>query len=77
MKKLKSIREFKIEDNEGPEKKRDKKYLSKFSYRTKLISRKCPSGMMLGTPSFADKKGQRAILKYLKKDVVGLLPNTL
>lgn len=56
---------------ESLEEKRERKYLAKFSYRTKLISKKCPTGRSMGTPAHADNKGQRAILKYLKTDEVG------
>lgn len=67
--------EFQVETEVVPkslEEKRNKKYISKFGYRTKLISKKCPSGMMMGTPAFADSKGQRPILKYLKIDEVSI-----
>lgn len=71
------MNEAKLVEDPQSEKKRDQKYFSKFKYRTKIISRKCPSGKMLGTPSFTDKKGQRPILKYFKKNVVGIfIPNT-
>lgn len=52
------------------EDKRNRKYLAKFAYRPKLICKKCPTGMMMGTPSFPDAKGQRTILKYLRNDEV-------
>jgi hypothetical protein len=71
--KLKSMNEFKFDSEEKPKSiqdKRNKKYMAKFGYRNKLVSKRCPSGMMMGTPAFADNNGQRPIVKYLKTDEV-------
>lgn len=65
--------QFKFDLEDQPrslQEKRNRKYMAKFGYRTKLVSKRCPSGMMMGTPAFADKNGQRPIVKYLKTDEV-------
>jgi hypothetical protein len=74
------MNEFKFEEKPASlEEKRQKKYQAKFGYRTNLISKKCPTGTMMGTRAVMTPKGQRQILKYLKIDEVGAakqLPNT-
>lgn len=46
--------------------KRKSKYLSKFGYRTKPLTNKCSSGVMMGTPVLVDNKRARSIHKYIK-----------
>lgn len=70
---LKAMNEFKVPQSQEPtslEGKRASKYMEKFGYRAKLISNKCPSGKMMGTPAATDNKGSRLIHKYLKTDEV-------
>jgi len=54
------------------EEKRERKYASKFGYRIKQISKKCPSGSRMGTPAPSSYKGERSITKYLRKDEVSI-----
>lgn len=69
LKRLKEQREFKIPKVSMAE-KREQKYMEKFGYTVKQISKKCQSGCRMGTPAIVKGNSARAIEKYLKKDEV-------
>lgn len=54
------------------EEKREQKYMQKFGYRVKQISKNCNSGLRMGTPAPLLTNGIRAISKYLKRDEVSV-----